>query len=976
MKTAALIFLSAFPCILAADDYEPRNTQKEGEHPPTPQKALEAITVPEGFEVTLFAGEPDVRQPVAMCFDDRGRIWVAESYSYKEWKKTGEDRILIFEDTDDDGVHDKRTVFWAKGNHVSGLTVGWGGVWVCSSPNLLFIPDRDGDDVPDGDPEIVLDGWTTQAGHNFFNGLKWGIDGWLYGRHGITRPSLVGKPGASDEERIGFDCGIWRYHPVTEKFEVVCRGTTNPWGHDWDETGELFFTNNVNGHLWHAIPGALYPRMSNRPDPNVKFDYERIGMIADHLHHAGTTADWTKTRDGKGVHGDLGGGHSHCGGMIYLANNWPGQYRGRIFMCNTHGRRINQNIIERDGSGYVGKRAPDFMFANQPWFRGVTVMYGPDGGVFVSDWTDLGECHDNDGVHRASGRIFKITYGKPRESGSVDLASLTDQQLLDFHAMQNEWHVRHARRNLQERYAAGRDVGGTLERLRDWAKGSKLNTMRIRALLTLHAIEAADENFLLTEILTDPDEHVRKWAVRLLFDHGAPSPEALNKLIELAKTEHSKIVRLYLASGLQKLDFDDRWELAKALVWKIEEAEDKNIPLIVWYGIKDAVAENHAAGLDFLNSCSFGKLHNFVVRTIFETGGSSDELAAVLNRFAPGYAFNEALAEGLIEGLEGRTDLSAPDEWKKADNVLFDEQRIELVNRLGLAIDREATIEWLRERGDVEALEMLIAARAPGLGEQLLAALDSEFLRDTALRGFALISHPKAAEKILTMYPNLSPNQQLLAIETLTNNKKNAAALLDAIAAEKIPRSALTAFQARQIHGMKDDALKKQLKEVWGDLKSSDGEKRAAIRDLQNQLLPDILAEADLKAGHELYAQRCASCHAFFGEGGQIGPDLTGANRDDIYYLLENIIDPSATLPKDFHVTIITKKDGQVLTGNLGKQTDYTITLLTPTGEVLIQRDDIKEQTTSPVSLMPEQLLNGLEFDQIRDLIGYLMRKE
>ena len=199
----------------AEDDYQPRNSQVPGEEPPTAEEARALITVPDGFQVRLFAGDPDVRQPVAMALDERARLYVAESYSYKEWEKTGEDRILIFEDHDNDGHHDTRKVFTAGIDHLSGMTVGWGGVWACSAPNLLFYPDKNRDDVPDGPPRVILDGWTTEAKHNFFNGLTWGPDGWLYGRHGITRPSHVGKPGAPDEERIRFDCAIWRYHPAT-----------------------------------------------------------------------------------------------------------------------------------------------------------------------------------------------------------------------------------------------------------------------------------------------------------------------------------------------------------------------------------------------------------------------------------------------------------------------------------------------------------------------------------------------------------------------------------------------------------------------------------------------------------------------------------------------------------------------------------------------------------------------------------------
>lgn len=156
----------------SADDYVPTNTQKAGIEPPSPEEAAKLISVPEGFNVTLFAGDPDVRQPISMTLDDRGRLWVAESYSYKEWEKKPKDRILIFEDTDNDGRFDTRKVFWDKGKHVSSVEVGFGGVWVIDVPDLLFFPDKDGDDVPDGDPEVKLTGFNLKASHNMANGLK------------------------------------------------------------------------------------------------------------------------------------------------------------------------------------------------------------------------------------------------------------------------------------------------------------------------------------------------------------------------------------------------------------------------------------------------------------------------------------------------------------------------------------------------------------------------------------------------------------------------------------------------------------------------------------------------------------------------------------------------------------------------------------------------------------------------------------
>src|SRR5213593_3165921 len=178
------------------------NTQNPADKPLSPEQALKKITVPEGFQVTLFAGEPDVMQPIAFDFDDRGRLWVVECFSYPDWKNVKGDRVIIFTDRAGDGRFDERKVFWDKGHRLSGIAVGHGGVWLTSAPNLLFIPDANGDDIPDGPPEAILDGWTLQAGHNMVNGLVWGPDGWLYGRHGITAPSLVGRPGTSDSERV------------------------------------------------------------------------------------------------------------------------------------------------------------------------------------------------------------------------------------------------------------------------------------------------------------------------------------------------------------------------------------------------------------------------------------------------------------------------------------------------------------------------------------------------------------------------------------------------------------------------------------------------------------------------------------------------------------------------------------------------------------------------------------------------------
>src|SRR5262249_21371397 len=193
---------------------------------------------------------------------DRGRVWVAEAYSYpiKVPDEKAQDRILIFEDADGDGKFDKRTVFAENLNLVSGLEVGFGGVWVGAAPELLFIPDANGDDKPDGEPQVLLDGWAYQDTHETLNSFIWGPDGWLYGCHGVFTHSNVGKPGTPDDERTPINAGIWRYHPTKHAFEVFAWGTSNPWGVDFNDHGHCFLTCCVIPHLFHIIQGARYHR--------------------------------------------------------------------------------------------------------------------------------------------------------------------------------------------------------------------------------------------------------------------------------------------------------------------------------------------------------------------------------------------------------------------------------------------------------------------------------------------------------------------------------------------------------------------------------------------------------------------------------------------------------------------------------------------------------------------------------------------
>ena len=570
---------------------EPRFKNTQVGDPANPEEVVIQIQLPAGFDVTVFASEPDVQQPIALTTDERGRLWVAENYTYAElpvnFDDGQRDRIVILEDVDHDGRFDKRTVFWDGASKLTSVEIGNGGVWALCPPQLLFIRDNNGDDRADGPPQVVLDGWNdSSVRHNIVNGLKWGPDGWLYGRHGILASSLVGKPNATPSQRVKLNCGIWRYHPVHEIFEVVAHGTTNPWGFDYDDHGQMFFINTVIGHLWHLVPGAHYRRMYGSDfNPHT---YELIDQCADHVHWD-TGEKWSDIR--RGVSDTTlakGGGHAHSGLMIYLGDNWPNDYRNTVFTINFHGARLNNDHLARHNSGYVGTHGKDMFLANDKWFRGIDLIYGPDGGVYIADWSDAGECHDTDGIHRTSGRVYKVTYGRPKRPASIDLAKCDDLELVQFQVHANDWYVRQSRRLLQERSATGRDMTDTKRALHDLFENNADVTRKLRAMWCLYVIGAAKPSWLIDK-LENADEHVRLWAVRLLTDLGTVNPQVAARFAKLARTESSTLVRLFLASALQRMPVETRWDVATGLVSHADDADDKTLSLMIWYGIEEAV---------------------------------------------------------------------------------------------------------------------------------------------------------------------------------------------------------------------------------------------------------------------------------------------------------------------------------------------------------------------------------------------------
>jgi putative membrane-bound dehydrogenase-like protein len=538
----------------------------------TPKEAVANMSIPEGFDVSIYTSEPHIGEPIAFTFDARGRVWVVENYNYvnrRSHKNEQLSRIQIFEDTDSDGVFDTKKLFHDKITFASGIAIGHGGVYLGAPPNLVFIPDANRDDVPDAEPEVLLDGWGMHDRHETLNSFIWGPDGWLYGCQGVFTHSLIGKPGASKNDRLYLDAGIWRFHPETREFEIFARGLSNPWGFDFNDLGHGFATCCVIPHLFHIVQGGIYHKQS-RPNLNP-YTYAPIQTIRDHTHLS-----------------------AHGGARFYLADTFPSEYRDQLFMCNIHEHAVLADYMEPNGSTYIGRHGSDFMPTNDLAWVGFSMEIGPDGGIYVLDWHDTDICGNAINFPK-SGRIYRIMPKDAKRIARPNIPSLTDLELCQLQNHPNDWFVRQARTELHHRTISGKlDQKMVHKALDKFFVSSKTSPKRLRALWAQHVTKrfskgAKGDEEKLIQLLAHSDEHVRAWAIQLLSEDKNP-PASIKPILEkLAQTDPSPTVRLYLAAAVPRLPLDHRFPILNSLSQHAEDIDDPKLPRMIWFALEPLV---------------------------------------------------------------------------------------------------------------------------------------------------------------------------------------------------------------------------------------------------------------------------------------------------------------------------------------------------------------------------------------------------
>lgn len=964
----------------------------------TPEEAVKNWKMPPGFSVSLFAEEPHVQQPISMCWDAQGRMWVVENYTYADAQTNFDlrmrDRVLVFTDTNHDGRFDERKVFWDQGQRVTSIEVGLNGIWLLAAPQLLFIADQNQDLVPDSEPTVVLDGFDAdRVRHNLVNGLRWGPDGWLYGRHGILATSFVGAPGSERSDRVPINCGVWRYHPTAKKFEAYTHGTTNPWGMDWNDNGELFFINTVIGHLWQAIPGAHVERMYGEDlNPYV---FKLIPQTADHVHWDSANEKWADIRK-LGVTDatdKAGGGHAHCGLMFYLGGTWPKEYRDELFTLNLHGRRINQDHVERQGAAFVGLHRPDFAFSPDPWFRPIDLIYGPDGAVYVLDWSDAGECHENDGVHRHSGRIFRIAYGAKNSPTINSISNLNDLKslaLAELYQHDNEWFVRQSRQLLATRLANGEDMQAIREffssRLADAKQPTRL---RLRAMWGLNSVGGLSPSTL-TQLMQESDEALAAAAVRLAIDHSLLQPASQNELLEAfiqtASTTKSSLVQLYLASALQYTQGERWWTLAENLISQGQLNEDRTYPLLVWYGVEKQIAQSPDRALVLVQKSKLPIVTTCIVRRL---GLDVDQWPEPLNAILAWGSTSEsasqkAILEGLSQAATGRVKFPPLTSWETfanrvqlLENGALKSKTLEIGLLLGEGRNASELMKMITD-GNVElatrrqAITALARQRTSGLRELLINMIGDRDLGVTSLDAMSIVGNEDDAKRIVDSFANLHPAAKEAAIRLLASRKNSAEFLLQAVIENKITRDQIQATTLRQLQVLGDQDWNERLVKLFPESKQLTEDKRQRMVALHAMLSNTDNPQGNPARGRTLFDNSCAKCHRLFGTGGQVGPELTGSQRSNLHYLIENIVEPSAQLADTYRLSVLRLEDGRVLMGVVLQKNDQTLSLQTAEEKVTIPVSEIEEMQQTTKSLMPEGLLDTLNEQQVRDLFAYL----
>lgn len=977
-----------------------------------PAEAEQRFTALEGARVKVFAAEPMVRQAIFVKCDDRGRPWTIQYLQYPNpaglervkidrWSRTvydripeppphgprGADRITILTDTNGDGRADTAKDFVDGLNLVTGVEFGHGGVYVLQVPYLLFYPDRNRDDIPDSAPEVLLTGFGMEDAQAMANHLTWGPDGWLYGVNGSTTTCRI--------RGIEFQQGCWRYHPTTKELELFCEGGQNCFGLTFDEHGELLYSTN-GGPFVHGVQGGYFYKSFGKHGP-------LHNLFAYHFFPQQEC--------------DMVPGGPPTGGTIYRAGALPAPLRNAFVAGNFLGHTVSWWTLEPNGSTFRARYGGVLFDAHDTWSGPTDFCVGPDGCAYVSDFYDQRTAHPDPDANwdRTNGRVYRIEPSSGAQASVYDLATLSSQELVDWLTHENGWLADRARVEL----AARRDKS-VADRLQHMALQTDDARQSLAGIWGLNATTGLDDDTTV-QLLQHPQPYSRYWAVRLAGDRRAVSPQVAAALLDLAQREASPVVLAQLAATAKRLPGADGLPIVEALLNREAGAADPRVPWLLWWAIEDKALTDAERLLDWFCrpehwAKSMGRENGLRLARRWAADGSTagytlcDKLLAVVPAEQQAAAF-DAVRQGLAERSQGFSEIT---QGGLFENVAEQsEAAVENQHRdfqpLAEPLKSRLVTYWRKNSRDDTALELALRAddaaaydalvqrftdETTALDERLaLVRLVREFggpdfvppllalvradnglaAVQAALDTLAHYDQPEIAVHLQHVYPTMPAELRIAIRRVLFARAASTLAFLRRIDAGELAAEEVPVEQLRLLANHHSDDVDLLVRKHWGNVgPGTPEEKLATMRRFSNDLRAGT---GNTENGHKLFAKHCGTCHQLHGVGEKIGPDLTIANRQDQAALLANIVDPSAVIRRDYLPYIVTTMSGQVVTGLLADQNAASITVLTAENKrVEVPRSEVDELVESNVSVMPEQILNTLSPQELRDLFEYLRR--
>jgi putative membrane-bound dehydrogenase-like protein len=962
-----------------------------GQGPLSPTAALASLSVPANLRIELVLAEPEVRQPVSLSFDERGRLWVVQYLQYPfpaglkmvsrdgVWRAVydkvppppphhfrGKDKITIHEDTDGDGVFDRHKTFLEGLNIATSVARGRGGAWVLNPPYLLFYPDRDNDDLPDGDPEVHLQGFGLEDTHSVVNSLRWGPDGWLYAAQGSTVTGHVTRPGLDAGKEPAHSMGqlIWRYHPESRRYEVFAEGGGNAFGVEIDAKGRIYSGHNGGDTRgFHYVQGAYYQKGFDKHGP-LSNPYA-FGYFPAMKHNR--VPRFTHTF------------------VFYEAARLPQEYQGLLFGVAPLLNHVVTSRKSPDGSSFQTQDVGLAVSSTDSWFRPVDIKLGPDGALYIADWYDhqVNHYRNHEGqIDQERGRVYRLTArdaGPSSPDRPANLSLLRTLELVKLLADPNKWTRQTALRLIADRKDPS--LAPELAHLIEHETGQ----LALEALWALNLVGRLDEPAILKN-LDHSDPYVRLWTARLACDPSAVSPSVAAALAHRTAIEADVEVRAQLAASAKRLPARDALPIVRALLARSEDEHDIHLPLLLWWAIEAKATVDPQAVLDLFRSSEVWDLP--IVRSTiaerlmrrFAAAGTRQDLAncARLLALAQGPPHIQRLMAGFEAAYSGRSLARLPRELAEA-LAKYSGQSLTLGLRQGKAEARAAALRILAdEHADrsqkLQILQVVGEVRPPGFVPvilQLACQSSDNALRAAALAASSAYEDPAIPVEVLKAYSGMSDDVVAAAQSLLAARRAWAAQFLDAISARSIDPHTVPPEVVEKLLLLGDSQIAAQATRVFGPRKpAGSAEFRAKIE----HLAASIRAGSGVpKPGKQLFDQHCSRCHTLFGRGGKVGPDLTTYRRDDLETMLQSIVNPSAEIREGYPTRVVATTDGRVLSGVLVEENPNVVLLRGSDGaEIALARDEIDAMRTTTGSLMPEGLLKDLTDQELRDLFAYL----